>query len=59
MGGIAIRGRWANARTARIYINDGLSLLAQLAPSSVQRTRLEGSASAFCPSYRTGSGGCG
>eukprot|EP00971_Amphidinium_carterae_P196480 3899121-Amphidinium_carterae.1 len=47
MGGIAIRGRWANARTARIYINDGLSLLAQLAPTSRQRARLEALASAY------------
>ena len=26
---VVIRGRWSNARTARIYINEGLATLAQ------------------------------
>jgi hypothetical protein len=26
---VVVRGRWSNARTARIYINEGLATLAQ------------------------------
>ena len=37
---IAILGRWANSRTARIYINDGLAMLHALLPSAAQRRLL-------------------
>ena len=30
LGKIVVRGRWSDARTARIYINDGLAILTQL-----------------------------
>ncbi len=30
MSGVCVRGRWANERTARIYINEGLSALTQI-----------------------------
>ena len=35
------RGRWSDARTARIYINDGLALLAQQALSASVASALD------------------
>eukprot|EP00971_Amphidinium_carterae_P260157 5161520-Amphidinium_carterae.1 len=59
MSAIAVRGRWSNTRTARVYINDGLSLIAELAPAPPLQRRLESLARSYCSSYRPGPGGCG
>ena len=36
MADTVVRGRWASAKTARIYIEDGLACLAQLRLSRAQ-----------------------
>ena len=36
-----IRGRWANQRTARIYVNDALAALAELKAGAARETRIQ------------------
>eukprot|EP00971_Amphidinium_carterae_P129554 2565977-Amphidinium_carterae.1 len=59
MSAIAVRGWWSNARTAWVYINDGLSLVAELAPALPLRRRVETLAQSCCSSYCLGPSGCG
>eukprot|EP00971_Amphidinium_carterae_P110487 2188676-Amphidinium_carterae.1 len=54
---IAVRGRWANARTVRVYINDGLALLHDMAPTPAQARTLRAQAVSLCPSFGAGWGG--
>ena len=54
---IAVLGRWANTRTARIYINDGLAPLHALLPSTVLKRRLRQRALALCPLFEEGESG--
>eukprot|EP00971_Amphidinium_carterae_P111625 2210614-Amphidinium_carterae.1 len=58
MSAIAVRGWWSNARTAWVHINDGLSLVAELAPAPPWRRRVETLVRSYCSSYCPGPGGC-